>query len=626
MGRTYNAFFTNWCDIYIIILKALIHIFKICSFMNLRAKLYVTSLLLKIMLVCVMLSAFSKSAFAATYFVSFGNSGNSSIPVGSDGNSKTQAQNINTPWKTIQHAADNIDGGDTVYIRAGTYNEGVHYTNKTRTAEPYTTFAAYNGEKVIVDGTGIKFDSSSQEGLVYFKESDYIRISGLTVQNANMAGIYVSYADHIKIDNNITHNTLRSGISVWGSSTVVIEYNNISLANCGTIEGEDDHQNPVTYKAYECPNQTATPSEEFLSVDSCNNVDVRFNTLHDGARPYTNEIINGIYMGLPPARAGGEGLNIKSASYNVRVYNNEVYNLPSKLGIAVDAWGHYLHDVDIYNNIVHDNGVGFLPENEENCILDDNKNCIFSLAENIRLYNNIGYNNKTACVHVPNYSSPAREGPKKNFYFYNNTCYNNDTSIRISSNQVENMVFKNNIFFDKSTSPIDINSAMVPQTFIENNIIWTNSGTVNLPSNYPNNIKNNIIADPLYIDPTNAAHAQFPNFRLQSTSSPAYDKAISITAVISVPAKDYDNFARPWGTKSDIGAFEYHNGQATPATPTTELIGDFDHNGTVNYADIAVFRQNYGNSTCGNVADANDSCSVDLIDLAILIKNYGVHN
>ena len=47
-----------------------------------------------------------------------------------------------------------MKGGDTVYIRGGTYNERVEVYYKT-TNDKYMTLAAYPGETAIIDGTGI---------------------------------------------------------------------------------------------------------------------------------------------------------------------------------------------------------------------------------------------------------------------------------------------------------------------------------------------------------------------------------------------------------------------------------------------------------------------------------------
>ncbi len=85
------------------------------------------------------------TSFAATtYYVSGSNGDDSRLP--------SVAQNINTPWKTIQHAANNMTAGDTCLIRAGVYRETVTVANSGTFSAPIT-FQAYNGEVVTLSGT-----------------------------------------------------------------------------------------------------------------------------------------------------------------------------------------------------------------------------------------------------------------------------------------------------------------------------------------------------------------------------------------------------------------------------------------------------------------------------------------
>src|SRR3974390_489824 len=53
------------------------------------------------------------SGAGANYYVS---------TAGNDGNPGT----IDEPWRTSQHAANTVAGGDTVYVRGGVYNEHVN--------------------------------------------------------------------------------------------------------------------------------------------------------------------------------------------------------------------------------------------------------------------------------------------------------------------------------------------------------------------------------------------------------------------------------------------------------------------------------------------------------------------
>lgn len=93
-------------------------------------------------LVAIVLMTSVGSVSAATYYVS---------PGGSDSNTTSQAQSASTPWKTIQHAANNMVAGDTCIIRAGTYRETVTVP-KSGTSSAPITFKAYDGEVVTING------------------------------------------------------------------------------------------------------------------------------------------------------------------------------------------------------------------------------------------------------------------------------------------------------------------------------------------------------------------------------------------------------------------------------------------------------------------------------------------
>src|SRR5271167_3953615 len=74
----------------------------------------------------------------ATYFVSKG---------GSDRNPGT----IGSPWLTIQHAANSVSAGATVYVLRGLYYESVNF-RRSGTAFARITFRSYPGETAVIDG------------------------------------------------------------------------------------------------------------------------------------------------------------------------------------------------------------------------------------------------------------------------------------------------------------------------------------------------------------------------------------------------------------------------------------------------------------------------------------------
>ena len=103
---------------------------------------------------------------------------------------------MDLPWLTIQHAAETLVAGDSVYVRTGIYNEHVYINNEGNTTDGYIVFSGYPNEAPVVDGTGV---TESQNGITVDKS--YIKLIGLEIRNWNDNGIWVERAGHIEISN-----------------------------------------------------------------------------------------------------------------------------------------------------------------------------------------------------------------------------------------------------------------------------------------------------------------------------------------------------------------------------------------------------------------------------------------
>jgi hypothetical protein len=423
---------------------------------------------------------------------------------GNDANTCT----ITLPCKTIQHAIDIMKGGDTIYVRGGTYNEAPRFYYKTNTTGLYMTLTNYPEEIVILDGTGLVMMPVdwNYSGVVSIKKTDYVHISGLHVQNSQANGIDVSYSDHAIIDHNFTYNTVKSGISSWVATNVVIDSNDIERA-CN-------------------PDIAISPyyvSEENLTVSASVNVEVMNNLVHKA----TN-IGNGW--------AGGEGINIKDASREVRVHNNTVHlderpdGKPSnRLAFGLDAWNGEAYNVYYYNNIAYNNAYGFIVESEAG-----------GIARDIFVYNNLAYNNNAAGFALPNWEQ--KTATKKNIQFTNNTSYHNGYGFWGNVGNVENILIKNNIFYQNTV------------------LIQLLPGT---ESQYT--IMNNFTTDPLFINPPTDLHLQ-PN-------SPACGLgAFPCTDVTPVPTNTFTliptNTSTPTPTNTTIPPTSTYTNTPIPPTST----------------------------------------------------------
>lgn len=101
-------------------------------------------------------------------------------PNGSNSNPGTLAQ----PWETIEYAANNgqVKPGDTVYIRAGTYNEYIQQGISGAPGNPIT-YKNYPGETPVITGSGT--------WRWHILEQSYIRIEGLTFRDFQKGGIQI---------------------------------------------------------------------------------------------------------------------------------------------------------------------------------------------------------------------------------------------------------------------------------------------------------------------------------------------------------------------------------------------------------------------------------------------------
>jgi len=404
---------------------------------------------------------------------------------GDDGNPGT----LDLPWRTIQKAADTLQAGDTVYIRAGTYPEQVVPQNSGSAGQDIA-YAAYPGESVIIDGSGMTVPE--YEGLFYIGSRDHIRVSGLHIVNSNQAGILADGCSHIVIEDNTTYDTGSSGIGVWGSSDVVVAGNRVEEACWGGMQ-------------------------ECITVGGTDGFEVR-----------DNEVLN----------CHKEGIDAKDGSSNGKLYRNRVHHT-QEVGIYVDAWDKHTYNIAVFQNVVHD-------------ILDNDGFALGSeaggLLENVRVYNNIAYNNRYRGLVLHNCCadlSPTH--PVQGIAIVNNTFYRNGADpwgggISVDNPEIQDLVIRNNICSQNLSFQMVV-SPGVPMTtlVIDHNLIDGYRG-------YEGEVRGDpyVEGDPRFVDPAGI------DLHLQA-DSPAIDRGSDLDA----PGDDLDGQTRPAGPGYDIGADEY---------------------------------------------------------------------
>jgi len=109
-------------------------------------------------------------------------------PLAADANTGSPA----APWRTIQHALDRLQPGDTVYIRDGVYAEALQTVRSGDVTAGAITVAAFPGHHPVVDGTGVSAGSG------FTIRHDHVHVQGLEIRHWD-TGIWLAGAGHVRL-------------------------------------------------------------------------------------------------------------------------------------------------------------------------------------------------------------------------------------------------------------------------------------------------------------------------------------------------------------------------------------------------------------------------------------------
>ena len=427
------------------------------------------------------------------------------------------------PWKTLHHAVNQLQPGDTLYVQPGTYSVANGEADSLLTIYTGNIRIIGNGAAgtVVIDGTATIYWQNY--GIQVYDEIG--NVSGVVIQNVDIRNFS---ENGIRIDG--ARNTLIQNCRIYQNAVAGI---NIGGAGQHRIEGSTIFDNGAS----------GTPGAGIL-VNSENNI-------ISGNQVYWSG------SAIAPNFPQGVGVDITSPTGN-EVRSNEVYGHTSgSLPAGIKVMGSY-GTARVNDNRIHDNTTGVYvfesaPEIQRN-FLKDNTTGIFVSYNYINSSPRIINNLITGATAVPSTTSiginvtAMPSGPAPAVLIYHNTIYGAaDRAIRsnvggmyatapeIRYNIISNTTWGSGIFQETGTQ-----NPVVGYNLFYANVTDYSGGTLGATNLTGQN--------PLFVDAPNG------NCRLQTTS-PAVD-AIPEADHNKAVDEDFDRVSRPQNTDYDMGCFE----------------------------------------------------------------------
>ncbi|MCD4697953.1 MAG: right-handed parallel beta-helix repeat-containing protein, partial [Bacteroidales bacterium] len=507
--------------------------------MKLKRKTFDLNFINKSIIVLFVLGLFNSfnPIYADTYYVA---------PYGDDNNPGTIAE----PWATFTKANTVLQAGDTVFIREGTYNDRIEPVN-SGTPGNYITYMAYPGETPVIDRSVLITNWNEYTDYIYWAEYTGYTIP-LWEDTFEEAGFYcglwpVFSLSDLDEPGKFFHDEVNERFYVW-TSTGDDPNNHTMRASTGkgahfdkdyiVIDGINMKWIVIGILSDNCSNCI------FKNIDiqyTYGGMALKWDTHH-------NQILNNTIF-----HAGSwywdEGDGIFLTGHHTLIEGNDIsltaHNPINTRGYDTGIAAH--HNI-IQNNRLHDCGSSAICSNY-NTYREVWRNNFAYRCTGCGLqtdgYDNAFYNN--VCYHNGQaggvYLTDGRTGG--NNKFFNNTFYNNN-SIYLSQPQqvlypeewsiteciecvVDSNIFKNNIIYNTEDDSTKLYMIYSDLEEFRSNVFCYNDffndrevyirdipiGTNPLfwwEEYYHLNFNNNIITDPLFLDPNNE------DFNLESNS------------------------------------------------------------------------------------------------------------
>jgi hypothetical protein len=329
----------------------------------------------------------TKAAFAAEYYVS---------PSGSDSSAGTQA----APFATLQKANDTAAAGDTIWLRAGTYNCTSQITlSKSGTSDTNRTkIWAYTGEVPILDFSNFSLASSTSDHPAITVTGNWMHLKGLEIANGKV-GTSGSHSYSMLRTKNASNNTFEllnihngfgPGLFIDTGTGGNLILNCDSHDNYDVNGSQGDGQNGDGFGVHY---QTTGPSTIIRGCRSWHNSDDGYDFISQEV-PVTIENSWAFKMGYGTS-GNGNGFKIGSSKTGIRhLVQNDVAWSNSSSGFYAN---HSTGGNTWYNNTSYNNGTQY---NMLASSFDSSGNVTGTITLSGALAhimrNNIGYPNKNS--------------------------------------------------------------------------------------------------------------------------------------------------------------------------------------------------------------------------------------
>lgn len=446
---------------------------------------------------------------------------------GQHGNDGNTGQSVAASWRTLGKANSEIQPGDTVYIREGTYGQTIR-PDRSGTQGNYITYARYNDEEVVITNVSDGAD---------LRDRHYIRIDGLKFLNVGRFWVNMNVAAGGSATHNIIQNCHMEEALGWAGFWLegAARYNKILNNTIIGYAGPDD----LVYLRGG-PSHNVIEGND-LRYGAHNSININVNCLKNVIR--NNRVRNPWHSSIGAWRNSDQTLIEGNVILDSGEDHEDIPTRPDgqdgERQVSRDKNRQYHHSIQLGSS---------------DCIIRNNL-----------LVNNGG-------MELDTYD-PTRALRNR---IYHNTFYRNSHGLYSESgNAVYGNVIKNNILKDNTeyevSSHISSAAGENENYYIANSIIGTIrithlGGTRELSyfqSTYPAFFSGNTQADPLWVDPGAAReddnrHLDRALFHLRSTS-PLIDAGRFLAETTSsgsgtlIPVNDARCFYDGWGIPGEQG-------------------------------------------------------------------------